>query len=327
MAALQIRFPAPGLASFPIPLPDNPLKWLNCYVILGGAEGRSLLIDSGFRLKACRDALFAGMDALGLRPENTDVFFTHAHADHTGNARALQDRGYRLLMGRIDLETLNTLDWEARKRRALCEGMPKAVLEEVFLHNPAVRLASEPFDAEAVEAGTILTYGTYRFRCLLCPGHTPGHLCLLDEEKELLLTGDHVLFDITPNINSRWPSSDALGDYMESLRALRPLRVSLALPAHRSQGDGNLSSRIDALLAHHERRLEETESILRQMPDSTAYQITSHITWRIRARNWDAFPPGQKWFAMSEALAHLDHLVRTGRCLRMTDEAGFVRYR
>ena len=38
---------------FPIVLPDNPLKWLNCYAIKGRAGERSLLIDSGFnRLKA-----------------------------------------------------------------------------------------------------------------------------------------------------------------------------------------------------------------------------------------------------------------------------------
>ncbi len=327
MGAPDISFPAPGLACFPIPLPDNPLKWLNCYVIQGGSAGRSLLIDSGFRLPACREALFAGMEALGLGPDNTDVFFTHSHADHTGNARALQDRGFRLRMGRIDRETLLTNDWEARKRRALDEGMPREVLDEVFRHNPAVQLASEPFEAETLEADAILAYGEYRFRCLLCPGHTPGHLCLLDEEKELLLTGDHVLFDITPNINSRWPRSDALGDYLESLRALRSLRVSLALPAHRGRGTQGFQARIDELLAHHRRRLDETELLVRETPGATAYQITSHITWRIRAKNWDAFPPGQKWFAMSEALAHLDHLVKEGRCRRETDAGGRVVYR
>ena len=66
----------------PVPLPNNPLRELNCYLIRG--RERSLLIDTGFRQEACRQALFAGLQELGVRMEDTDVLLTHLHSDHTG---------------------------------------------------------------------------------------------------------------------------------------------------------------------------------------------------------------------------------------------------
>ena len=47
---------------FPIVLPDNPLKWLNCYVIKDREGGRDLIIDSGFNQPACLSDLLSGME-------------------------------------------------------------------------------------------------------------------------------------------------------------------------------------------------------------------------------------------------------------------------
>lgn len=55
MASLTTQI-TENLFTFQIPLPNNPLKWLNCYVIKG-EKGRSLLIDTGFRLPECQDVL------------------------------------------------------------------------------------------------------------------------------------------------------------------------------------------------------------------------------------------------------------------------------
>jgi len=75
-----------------------------------------------------------------------------------------------------------------------------------------------------------------------------------------------------------------------------------------------------------EARIAEAEEIVKAAPGLTAYDITGKMHWHIRARNWDDFPPGQKVFAISEAIAHLDTLVAQSRIKRVTDEAGLVRY-
>lgn len=109
-----------GIYSFEVVLPENPLKWLNCYVIKGSNGGRDLLVDCGFRRQECIDSLLCGMEELELEFKNTDVLFTHLHTDHTGNADILQSLGCRLMMGEIDYKQLLKGNipgsWEARSK-------------------------------------------------------------------------------------------------------------------------------------------------------------------------------------------------------------------
>ncbi len=98
---MNIEQVADNIYAFPIVLPNNPLKWLNCcYVVSSG--GRNLLIDTGFNRPECREALLGGMRQLGLTADYTDIFLTHLHSDHTGNAAYLAGEGFNILMGRTD---------------------------------------------------------------------------------------------------------------------------------------------------------------------------------------------------------------------------------
>lgn len=51
-----------------------------------------------------------------------------------------------------------------------------------------------------------------------------------------MLLGDHVLFDITPNITDWWDVPDSLGNYLRSLDKLEAYPVTLPLPGHRQAG-------------------------------------------------------------------------------------------
>lgn len=310
----------PGIFTFEIPLPDNPLKWLNCYVIKGGASERNLLIDSGFHRPECWEALFAGMRELSLRPENTDVLFTHLHSDHTGNGYELSQRGYRILMGKTDylrLFDVHAASWELRARRL---GVPSALLDAVVYHNPGLLYASQPFPATPLDDGAQLSYGGRRLSCLAVPGHTPGNLCLYDAENQILFSGDHILFDITPNIVSWLGFPDALGAYLDSLARMKAYPVRLALPAHRTGGSLSVEERIAALQEHHRQRLDEVFDAAKRFPGVSAFALAGHISWHIHADSWDDFPPGQKWFAAGETQAHLEYLQYRD-FLRMEEDA------
>ena len=306
---------------FQINLPDTPLKSLNCYIIRPEDGGRCLLIDTGFHHPQCWAELRAGMEEAGLVPENTDVFLTHAHSDHTGNAAALHDLGCHLYMSSIDYALY--LSWlngslEDRMSRIVSEGMPEGLVETLFREGPIMHYGSPWFPVTELEDGDILNYGVYELRCILTPGHTPGHMCLYDEKRELLFLGDHVLYDITPNItNNRGGGEDMLRLYMESLRKIAKLPVSIALPAHRSHGSVSLSQRVDQLLSHHQRRLDETLHIVQDYGPVNAYVVAAHLRWRIRAASWEDFPVSQKWFAVGETLTHLDYLCGIGAIRRL----------
>ena len=137
-----------------------------------------------------------------------------------------------------------------------------------------------------------------------------------------MFTADHILYDITPNI-TMWPNMDnSLGTYLESLKRFAQYPVKMTLPGHREAGD--YFARIDALLAHHAQRVDESESIVCQRPGQTCYEIAGQMTWAIRAINWQEFPLIQKCFATGEALAHLDYLCAQGRLFRV-DKSGLHR--
>lgn len=315
-----------NIYSFQVPLPGNPLKWLNVYVIKGENHGRNLLIDTGFKRQECLDALIAGMRELDIDPKKTDVLLTHLHADHTGNAPELNKLGCRLLMSQVDNEIKNGDMWTDRIERVLIEGMPADIMKVVFDNNPAAIYASGPFVAEWINNGDVISYGGYDLECIITPGHTPGHICLYEKKTKTMFLGDHVLFDITPNIVNWIGIEDALGNYINSLRKIMNYEVTTALPSHRTTGNLTMKERIEQIIAHHEKRLGETENIIRNTPNLSAYEIAGRMKWRIRAKNWEEFPPGQKWFAMGEALSHLDYLLKRERIARNKDSDGIYRY-
>ena len=117
---------------------------------------------------------------------------------------------------------------------------------------------------------------------------------------------------------------DSLGDYLESLTKIRDLPVEHLFPAHRSES-GSLKERVDDLTAHHLRRIEDAWETIAEEPGLTGYDIAGRMRWRIRSRSWEDFPLEQKFFAVGEALAHLDYLEARRRVERR-EEDGKIRY-
>jgi len=75
---------------------------------------------------------------------------------------------------------------------------------------------------------------------------------------------------------------------------------------------GDYHGRVDELICHHEDRLAEVVKVLKNAKGLTPYEVASQMTWSIRAKNWSEFPVTQKWFAVGEALSHLEHLRYKG---------------
>lgn len=299
----------------PVPLPDNPLRELNCYVIRG--KERNLLIDTGFRQQPCREALFSGLRELHINMEETDILLTHLHSDHTGLVSEVASPNSRVFIDDLDREwvrgsTRFELERQADEQFARA-GIPPEMLKQVTGTHPGRRYAADPdFDQYVhLSTGDVLEVGGYRLEAIQTPGHTPSHLCLWMAEQQAMFTGDHVLFDITPNITC-WPNlKNSLGCYLESLKKVRDYDVKTALPAHRATGD--FRARVDELLDHHEYRLEECLKVVQTTPGQLPLDIAGQMTWRIRAKNWDDFPIAQKWFAVGECMSHLDLLQQRGQ--------------
>jgi len=169
-------------------------------------------------------------------------------------------------------------------------------------------------DFTVIGDGDNIAVGDYHFTCVKTPGHTRGHMCLYEKEKKILISGDHILNDITPNISLWSDWHNPLQDFLHSLDKVRELAVEWVLPGHRTVFN-NCAARIDELKEHHRIRANEVLAILRDGAQH-AYQVASRMTWDMSYDNFADFPVSQKWFAAGEALAHLKYLEGLGKIRR-----------
>ncbi len=323
---LKKLYEKPDIFQIDVPLPDNPLKNLNCYIIQD--SGETMILDTGFNRPECEEALLAGLAELNADWEKTDLFLTHLHSDHTGLVPVLMgDKPGKIYISEADHGILaqhkDDRRWGRMDEIYHLEGFTREQLAELRISNPARGLApAKYFEAEHVADGDIIKVGEYAFECVSVPGHTPGQMCLYCREKKIMFTGDHILFDITPNITHWEESADSLGDYLNSLVKIRGYEMETAFPAHR-KNDMDVYVRIEQIIEHHLVRLMETVEALAAQPDTHATDIAAHLKWSMRGKTWAEFPLSQRWFAVGETMAHLDYLLVRGMAER--DDSGETR--
>ena len=305
------------LWSLPVPIPANPLRYVSVYAF--GAGQGLVLIDAGWGAEESWLALRAGLESIGAGVADVrGVLVTHMHFDHVGLAgRVRQASGAWIAMHPADQEVFTRPDYRSAERAVTVEAEFLRDLGASWAEAAAaVGTAAEWEKFTTIASpdrlladGELADLPGWKLRAMHTPGHTPGHLCFVDERSRRLFSGDHVLPRITPNISvQRGAPPDPLGDYLDSLARTRDLDVDEVLPAHEWRFRG-LPARADAIAAHHERRLAELLAAIRRQPGSTPWQLAGELTW---SRPWDQYSGQMRIFAVTETAAHAHLLERRG---------------
>jgi len=306
----------PNLFREEIPLPANPLKAINSYVIKG--NGRFLMIDTGMNRPECMEAMEAYLKALQVDLKRTDFFITHLHADHLGLVSELVQGSSKVYFNYPDAEIIRDPNhWQEMADTARINGFPESDIQSAISKHPGRRYHARPnFEMTLLREGDKIEIGDYTFQCVETPGHTRGHMCLYEPNKKIFFSGDHILESITPNISLWSEDDDPLKSYLQSLDKIYDYDIAQVLPGHREIFPHH-RRRIAELKKHHDIRNEEILSILKK-GKQTAYEVASHMTWDIDCERWEDFPLPQQWFAGGEALAHLQYLQGRGRVKKET---------
>lgn len=309
---------AEGIYQVQIPLPFA-LRIVNCYLLEG--DGGWTVVDTGLNRPEAEAIWRSAFDALGIMPNNiTQIVLTHMHPDHYGMAgwfQSLTGAPVRMSEREARGAVMTWIEGERRAPLIIAQmqqgGVPADVIDKVIGGIESTRQMTfpHPDHVEHIAYGTSIRMGGRDFTAIHAPGHSDGLLMFYDAAEKLILSGDHVLMKITPNIGL-WVDTDPnpLGRFMDSLRGLRDLDVTLALPGHKALIT-DWGGRVGELLHHHEERLAKCADAVGK--GATAFDIARILF------NFDRLSAHEMRFALVETLAHLEYLVGQGD-VRQTDD-------
>jgi len=298
----------PDVYRIEVPLTGNPMRTVNSYLLKGG--DRDLVIDTGWNHDDSLKVMTGAMADLEVDPSRTDFFLTHMHVDHIGLIGRLVADGSRVYLHRKDALWIGRKErWGEFRDFARVSGFPEGDLEEMIRDHPGFRYGIDrPVRFLYPRDGDEIQVGRYRLVCMEVPGHSPGHTCLYEKEKKFLVSGDHLLEDITPAILLHLDGRNPLAEYLSSLSRMEFIEVDLVLPGHR-RPFRRCRERIEEIKVHHRKRTREVLEILGMNGPQVPYSVASSMTWDIFYNSWEQLPPWQRWFAVGEANAHLKYLV------------------
>jgi glyoxylase-like metal-dependent hydrolase (beta-lactamase superfamily II) len=315
----------PGIyqIKLPLPTPDILLGYINTYLIQGNNE--YLLIDTGWDTEEALNSLERQLAEIGAGFRDiSHIVLTHIHPDHYGLAgrlKQLSQAKLALHYREKDLIESRYVDMNSLLQQMAhwlyTNGVATNELPELQTASLGVRKFVTPvFPDITLHGNEVISIGSFNFKVLWTPGHSPGHISLYEPTQRLLISGDQILPTITPNIGLH-PQSDSnpLGDYLNSLNQLSQLDINLVLPGHENPFTG-LKQRIKELMWHHERRKSEILEIMKD-ESRTGYQIATEVTWvtDIIANGvaWMSLTPLDKRLAIMETLAHLELMRFNGK--------------
>ena len=313
----------PGIhwLKLPITLAESTLAHVNAYLVQG--DGDFFLVDVGWNTEESFNSLQKQLSEIGADIKDISrILITHVHPDHYGLAGELK----QLSPAKISLHYMEKDLIESRyvnmdkllqqmEQWLHVNGVPASELHRLQMASVGmVRFVSPAAPDIALKGGETISAGSFSFQVLWTPGHSPGHICLYEPTQKILISGDHILPAITPNIGLNPQSSkNPLGDYLNCLNEMKQLKVNLILPGHGAPFTG-FQQRIDEITQNHNQRSSEILEAAK-VRAKTAYQIAGEITWIVNMKPVSQQDLGawEKSLTLVKTLAHLESLRFAGK--------------
>lgn len=312
---------SPGLWRIALPFP-SPLRFSFSYLLRTG--NGIVAIDSGWDLDDGWALFQAGLARAGASLEDLrGVVVTHAHPDHYGLTRRIQEETDAWI-GLHPAEQRQLVPGPGDREKRVNDieqwligcGVPADQLDDVMADRDRLLTELCPnLPTLDLADGDVIPDTDGELVAIHTPGHTPGHLVFHDRSRDVLFTGDHLLPRISVNVSARPTSdSDPLGDYEKSLDALTPYRDALAAPGHEWAFD-RMESRIRDVRFHHDARLAEVLDAVASGA-RTAWEVAQTVTW---SRPFETLDARGRRSAVGETASHLVRLERSGALQRLQE--------
>ena len=314
----------PGVRWIRMPLP-YALNHINLWLI-EEEDGRWCAVDTGMDMG---DVKTHWQGLMAEYPLSRQIV-THYHPDHLGLAAWLQEQTHaplamtqsEYLTAQAFANELGNYSPHATGELFRRHGLDAERLQALAVRGNAYRRAVPQIPATytILRDGERVRIGSHDWRVIVGRGHCPEHAALYCEALGLLIGGDMMLPSISTNVAvfAPNPDEDSLTEFLASIRAFTELpEDTLALPSHGRPFRG-IHARVAALEKHHADRCADLVAACRTQAH-TAASLLPVLFQR------DITDPHQTFFAMSEAIAHLNYLERRGQ-LQRHEDGGIWRY-
>jgi glyoxylase-like metal-dependent hydrolase (beta-lactamase superfamily II) len=147
----------------------------NIYLLID--EGNVTLIDTGTGLSV--QGLYSYIESLGLKNKDIKkVILSHVHIDHSGGLpKIVKDVSPEVCVYESEAQYIES-------------GKGSVILSTMMgLSYPPTKVDVR------IRNGDVLKIGDLKLKTINTPGHTEGSICLFEEEKGLLFSGDTVFAD------------------------------------------------------------------------------------------------------------------------------------
>jgi|WetSurMetagenome_2_1015567.scaffolds.fasta_scaffold113048_2 glyoxylase-like metal-dependent hydrolase (beta-lactamase superfamily II) len=313
----------PDLYRITLPMPFR-LRHVHIHALVH--DGKVALFDTGMNIPESIQALDEALSTLGKTTKDIDrIFLTHFHADHCGIAGRIQKLSGAVV--HLSATDEKRLQYNSRQEDLaeqarnfyLRQGLPQKAMDTLIKLLAVFRKATIPFRVDShLEPRGRYILGSRSLEVIAAPGHTGGQMCFYFPEDKILLAGDHVLPDITPNLSPDIFRLDyrPLRSFLQSLEAIRDLPVRMVYPAH---GDPfpDLGKRVDEIREHHAERTRLVIDALKGR-GKTAFDVSSDIFGT-------TLPEFDQFLALNETYVHLVELMDNGLVVAL-EKDGLVVY-
>jgi glyoxylase-like metal-dependent hydrolase (beta-lactamase superfamily II) len=298
---------------------------VNCYLIV---DEPLTLVDTGPNSGTSLDSLERALGEHGVRIEDLErIVLTHQHMDHVGLLGIIARRSgaevaaYGPLAGWLsDYSAQAAADDEYAQAVMRRHGVPDDLIIVLGAMSAAFRsYGSSGAVTLPLEPGDQLEFRDRTLMVFHRPGHSPSDTVFFDEQRAVLIGGDHLLPHISSNPLIARPLAGGtagerprpLLDYIASMQATREMPVELTLPGHGDPVTDHVAL-IDERMRMHERRAGK---ILRLLQDAGGDQSA----YELAVRMWGNVAVSQAFLTLSEVLGHLDLLLERDAVLEDDD--------
>ena len=306
---------AAGIHSLAVPTPFAVGR-VNCYLI---EDAPLTLIDTGPNSGKSLDELEQALAIHGRTIEELElIVLTHQHMDHLGLLEILVRRSGAevaalAMLGPYLAAVRESMIADDDYAQAIMRrhGIPADLATVLGAVGAAFRaFGSRGEVTRPLHDGDALSLRDHTLRVLHRPGHSPSDTVYWDEQRQILIAGDHLLAHISSNPlvarpldgDQHAPRPHALITYIESMLATRELPAELVLTGHGDPITDHVAL-IDERLRLHRRRAQKILRMLDVGP-LTAYEIALQM--------WGNVAVTQAYLTLSEVLGHIDLLARDG---------------